>query len=207
MRETREILRQKWLLERPHRAVCASVGVSMGAVSQALKRAATAKLTWDAEQRLNDDELEARLYAHPFVRRIARRQRCRHDAREDQRTLHWREERAFELREVHPDGDNHAPGLSVEIVEVNSTLEHFEVFVDARLWMNAQLVRVEDDASVLVDELGCSSEFRAKGILCQRMASCEVEIARIPGVRKVPVSERVSPFQGELGRKRSAVDR
>ena len=46
MRNTREILRQKWLLERPHRAVCASVGVSMGAVSQALKRAAGAKLTW-----------------------------------------------------------------------------------------------------------------------------------------------------------------
>ena len=36
MRNTREILRQKWLLERPHRAVVASVGVSVGAVSLAL---------------------------------------------------------------------------------------------------------------------------------------------------------------------------
>jgi transposase len=62
MRNTREILRQKWLLERPHRAVCASVGVSMGAVSQALKRAAGAKLTWEAVQAIDDDELEARLY-------------------------------------------------------------------------------------------------------------------------------------------------
>jgi transposase len=62
MRNTREILRQKWLLERPHRAVCASVGVSMGAVSQALKRAAGAKLTWEAVQAIDDEELEARLY-------------------------------------------------------------------------------------------------------------------------------------------------
>ena len=56
MRNTREILRQKWLLERPHRAVCASVGVSMGAVSQALKRAAGAKLTWEAVQAIDDEE-------------------------------------------------------------------------------------------------------------------------------------------------------
>jgi transposase len=66
MRNTREILRQKWLLERPHRAVCASVGVSMGAVSQALKRAAGARLTWETVQAIDDDELEARLY--PSVR-------------------------------------------------------------------------------------------------------------------------------------------
>ena len=62
MRNTREILRQKWLLERSHRAVCASVGVSMGTVSQALKRAAGAKLTWEAVEAIDDDELEARLY-------------------------------------------------------------------------------------------------------------------------------------------------
>src|ERR1700677_1497751 len=62
MRNTREILRQKWLLERPHRAVCASVGVSMGTVSQALKRAAVRKLTWEAVEAIDDDELEARLY-------------------------------------------------------------------------------------------------------------------------------------------------
>src|SRR5258708_2759402 len=39
MRNTREILRQKGLLDRPHRAACASVGVGMGAVRQALKGA------------------------------------------------------------------------------------------------------------------------------------------------------------------------
>jgi transposase len=62
MRDTREILRQKWLLKRPHRAVCASVGVSMGAVTQAMKRAADAKLTWEEVQAIDDAELEARMY-------------------------------------------------------------------------------------------------------------------------------------------------
>jgi transposase len=62
MRNTREILRQKWLLKRPHRAIGASVGVSLGAVSLALKRAAEAELTWDVVQVCDDAELEARLY-------------------------------------------------------------------------------------------------------------------------------------------------
>jgi transposase len=62
MRNTREILRQKWLLKRSHRAIGASVGVSVGAVSMALARAAGAELTWEAAQTLGDAELEARLY-------------------------------------------------------------------------------------------------------------------------------------------------
>ncbi len=40
----------------------ASVGVSMGAVSLALERAAEAKLTWEGVEALDDAELEARLY-------------------------------------------------------------------------------------------------------------------------------------------------
>ena len=47
MRNTREILRQKWLLKRPHRAIRESVGVSVGAVCLALERAAAAQLTWE----------------------------------------------------------------------------------------------------------------------------------------------------------------
>ena len=62
MRNTREILRQKWLLKRPHRAVVASVGVSMGTVSLALARASAAELTWEAVQALDDAQLEAALY-------------------------------------------------------------------------------------------------------------------------------------------------
>jgi hypothetical protein len=62
MRNTREILRQKWLLKRPHRAIRESVGVSVGAVCLALERAAAAQLTWEGVEELDDAQLEARLY-------------------------------------------------------------------------------------------------------------------------------------------------
>lgn len=62
MRNTREILRQKWRLGRPHRAIGASVGVSVGAVSMALKRAERAALSWEDVEGLDDAELEGRLY-------------------------------------------------------------------------------------------------------------------------------------------------
>jgi transposase len=62
MRSSREIMRQKWQLGRAHRAIAESVGVSLGAVSLALRRAKAAGLTWEAVQALNDEELERRLY-------------------------------------------------------------------------------------------------------------------------------------------------
>jgi len=62
MRNTREILRQKWLLQRPHRAIAASVGVSVGAVGLVVKRAREAELSWQDLEALNDAELEQRLY-------------------------------------------------------------------------------------------------------------------------------------------------
>jgi hypothetical protein len=62
MRKTREILRQKWELDRTHRQVAASVGASAGAVAGAVSRAGEAGLDWVAVQALSDDELEARLY-------------------------------------------------------------------------------------------------------------------------------------------------
>jgi transposase len=62
MRNVREIVRQKWLLGRTHRAIAESVGVSVGAVSQALARASAADLTWEAVQAVDDEELERRLY-------------------------------------------------------------------------------------------------------------------------------------------------
>ena len=45
MRKTREILRQKWLLGCSNRAVAQSVGVSVGAVGETLRRAREAGLT------------------------------------------------------------------------------------------------------------------------------------------------------------------
>jgi transposase len=62
MRNTREILRQKWLLKRTHRDIVTSVGVSMGAISLALTRAAAAELTWETVQALDDVQLEGQLY-------------------------------------------------------------------------------------------------------------------------------------------------
>lgn len=62
MRNTREILRQKWTLGRSHREVGQSVAVSIGAVSAVLARASAAGIDWPAAQVLTDDALEAKLY-------------------------------------------------------------------------------------------------------------------------------------------------
>jgi transposase len=62
MRNSREICRQKWLLGRTHRAIGESVGVSLGAVSLALRRATEAGLSWETVQGIGDEELERRLY-------------------------------------------------------------------------------------------------------------------------------------------------
>lgn len=62
MRKLREILRQKWVLEKSHREVVQSVGGSVGAVSSVLTRAEAAGLSWAAVEALSDAELETRLY-------------------------------------------------------------------------------------------------------------------------------------------------
>jgi hypothetical protein len=67
MRKTREILRQKWILNLTHREVSASLGVSIGAVSCAVHRALTAGLDWPVVEALSETELEERLYARRAV--------------------------------------------------------------------------------------------------------------------------------------------
>jgi transposase len=62
MRQSREILRQKWLLKRSHRAIAGSVGVSVGVVGLAITRATAASLSWEVVASIDDAELEARLY-------------------------------------------------------------------------------------------------------------------------------------------------
>jgi transposase len=64
MRNSREIVRQKWLLGRAHRAIAESVGASLGVVSKTLQRASAAGLTWEGVQGIGDEELERRLYPH-----------------------------------------------------------------------------------------------------------------------------------------------
>jgi hypothetical protein len=62
MRNTGEILRQKRLLGRPHRAIATSAGVSVGAVSLASSRASVAELSWELVESLAEEELERPLY-------------------------------------------------------------------------------------------------------------------------------------------------
>ena len=62
MRQTREILRQKWALGRSHREVAQSLAVSIGAISSALARARAEGLSWEVVEGLGELELEQRLY-------------------------------------------------------------------------------------------------------------------------------------------------
>ena len=62
MRKAKEILRLKWDLRRTHRDVCASLSVSMGAVTDAVARATAAGLDSAAVQAMSEEALEAVLY-------------------------------------------------------------------------------------------------------------------------------------------------
>lgn len=63
MIKTKEILRQKWVLERSHREVAQSVGVSAGVVGATLARARKAGLSdWSQVDPLDDAALESQLY-------------------------------------------------------------------------------------------------------------------------------------------------
>jgi transposase len=65
MRTIRDILRQRWVLGRPHRAISRSCGRSVGAVYAALRRAREAGLDWPAVETMTDEALEAALYRRP----------------------------------------------------------------------------------------------------------------------------------------------
>ena len=62
MKNIREILRQKWALQRSHRDVAASLDVSAGAVGKIVGKANEAGLTWDAVQAMSDESLERVIY-------------------------------------------------------------------------------------------------------------------------------------------------
>jgi transposase len=65
MRQTREILRQKWSLGRTHREVAQSLGISSGAVGTTVLRARAAGLVWRQVEVLSDEALQARVYGPP----------------------------------------------------------------------------------------------------------------------------------------------
>ena len=104
MRDTREILRQKWQLGRSHRAIAESLGVSAGVVGLAMRRAVDAGLKWEAVEAIDDVELERRLY--PAV--VAASQRPGPDCvwihRERHRVGVTLELLHHEYLENHPDG-------------------------------------------------------------------------------------------------------
>ena len=73
MRQAKEILRQKWLLERTHREIARSVGVGVSTVSDLAKRARNAGIDcWDAVEPLGEDEVEQRLYGLALMRKSTR---------------------------------------------------------------------------------------------------------------------------------------
>jgi len=71
VRNVRELLRHKWVLGLGHRDVARALGISIGAVSQTLGRAASAGLCWEEVERLTEPELLARVY--PATPAMARR--------------------------------------------------------------------------------------------------------------------------------------
>jgi transposase len=65
MRAIREILRQRWALGCPHRAVAASVGRSVGAIHATEQRARAAGLDWPQVAAMTEAALDAALYRRP----------------------------------------------------------------------------------------------------------------------------------------------
>jgi transposase len=104
MRQTREILRQKWVLQRSHRAIAASVGVSAGAVSLAVSRAVQAGLTWADIEGLDDATLTTRLYPVAVAASTRPEPDCAWIHRERQRPGVTLEFLHMEYLEQHPTG-------------------------------------------------------------------------------------------------------
>jgi transposase len=105
MRQTREILRQKWSLGRTHREVAHSLGISSGAVGTTVLRARAAGLEWVQVDALSDEALEVRVYGPPTPP-------TRHRAVPDCAYLHAERRKPgvtlellhLEYLEQHPDG-------------------------------------------------------------------------------------------------------
>ena len=65
MRKIRELLRLRWEHHLPQRSIGRSLGLSQGSVSDYLKRASRAGLTWPLPVELDDTRLEALLFPPP----------------------------------------------------------------------------------------------------------------------------------------------
>src|ERR1700694_6018264 len=105
MRQTREILRQKWSLGRTHREVAQSLGISSGAVGATVLRTRAAGLQRAPVDPRTDELLKPRIYAPPTPP-------TRHRAVPDGSYLHAERRKPgvtlellhLEYLEQHPDG-------------------------------------------------------------------------------------------------------
>lgn len=108
MRQIREILRQKWVLDRPHREVAQSLRIGLGTISVVLEKAKQAGLDWPTVQTLTDAVLEARLYTRPHAARPEPAPRpwpdCGYIHRERRKPGVTLELLHLEYLEQHPDG-------------------------------------------------------------------------------------------------------
>jgi transposase len=67
MRQVREVLRLKYVCGQSERRIAASLGISRHAVGEYLRRAAVAQLAWPVPAELDDNALEAKLFAAPVA--------------------------------------------------------------------------------------------------------------------------------------------
>jgi len=108
MRQIREVLRQKWVLGRPHREVAESLRIGLGTVCLVLDKAKQAGLDWPTVQTLTEETLEARLYTRPHVAVPERATRpwpdCAYVHRERRKAGVTLELLHLEYLEQHPDG-------------------------------------------------------------------------------------------------------
>jgi transposase len=72
MRKIREILRLRWHQGLSARRTASSVGVSLGAVSEATRRARAAGIGWPQAEQLDEVELERRVYPPPAPAAVLR---------------------------------------------------------------------------------------------------------------------------------------
>jgi transposase len=105
MRKLREILRLKFEVGLPHRAIAQACGVGVGTVSEYVQRAAAAGLRWPIPDDLDDVALEARVFAGSVAANAGRALPewtwVHRELRRDGVTLQllW-----HEYVETHPDG-------------------------------------------------------------------------------------------------------
>jgi transposase len=73
MRQLREILRLRYEVGLPHRAIARACSIGLGTVARYLERAEDAGITWPLPEDLDETALDARLFRRPFARDVVRR--------------------------------------------------------------------------------------------------------------------------------------